>query len=102
VLEAASGARYTGANVEFASYGLTVCAERTALLCAVVDGERRFARLAVAASRDGGPLPATPCGACRQALAEFGVGLRVVYRGADGLEERTLGELLPGGFTLPS
>jgi len=96
-VETAAGARYAGANVEFASYGLTQCAERTALVRAVVEGQRAFARIAVARA-DGEPI--APCGACRQALAEFGLGLRVVYRAPEGLVERRLGDLLPDAFLL--
>jgi cytidine deaminase len=100
VLEAASGRRFTGVNVEFASYGLTICAERTALVCAVAAGERRFGRIGVAAVTGDRtePAPGSPCGACRQALAEFGLDLEVTYLGPSGLETRTLGELLPGAF----
>jgi cytidine deaminase len=97
VLETPAGARYAGANVEFASYGLTQCAERAALVRAVVDGERAFTRIAVARA-DGEPI--TPCGACRQALAEFGTDLAVVFRTPAGLEARRLRALLPEAFVL--
>jgi cytidine deaminase len=100
VLEGADGRRHAGANVEFASYGLTVCAERTALLRAVTEGERAFRRIGIAAVRDGEIVPAAPCGACRQALAEFGLDLAVVYLGAEGLVERPLRELLADAFLL--
>lgn len=66
------GKVYTGCNVESASYSLTMCAERTALFKAVSEGERQFKALAVVAlDGAGGRLTALPCGACRQALAEF-------------------------------
>jgi cytidine deaminase len=99
VLLGAGGRAFVGANVEFASYGLTICAERTALVAAVTEGERAFSHLAVAAARDGEPVPAAPCGACRQALAEFGLDLPVLFRGPEGLVERRLGDLLPEAFT---
>lgn len=67
-VEAASGRVYTGANVENASYGLTLCAERVAILYAVAQGERRFKRVAVVA--DSAKLTG-PCGACRQIIWEF-------------------------------
>jgi cytidine deaminase len=99
-LQTEAGARYAGANVENASYGLTICAERSVLFAAVSAGERSFARIAVAATRDGRARPASPCGACRQVLAEFGPGLVVVLRGPEGLVERPLADLLPDAFAL--
>lgn len=97
VLEAADGTVYEGGNVEFASYGLTICAERVALVKAVSDGHRAFRRLGVARSDR---RPISPCGACRQALADFGLDLAVVYLGPDGVTERPLRELLPDAFHL--
>ncbi len=95
VLEAEDGSLIQGANVEFGSYGLTICAERTALVKAVNEGHRSFRRVGVARS-DG--LPISPCGMCRQSLAEFGLDILVVYRGPDGIVERSLRELLPDAF----
>lgn len=95
VLEAENGTLIEGANVEFGSYGLTICAERTALAKAVSDGHRSFRRVAVA-RRDG--LPISPCGMCRQSLADFGLDMMVVYRSPDGIVERPLRELLPDAF----
>jgi cytidine deaminase len=95
VLEAADGTVYEGGNVEFASYGLTICAERVALVKAVSDGHRAFRRIGVARSDR---RPISPCGACRQALADFGLDLAVVYLGPDGIMERPLRELLPDAF----
>jgi cytidine deaminase len=102
VLESAGGGLTPGANVEFASYGITICAERTALVRAVTEGERDFARIGVAAVRgdDREGIVISPCGACRQALAEFGTGLLVVYRGPEGLIERPLRELLVDAFLM--
>jgi cytidine deaminase len=96
VLEAQDGTLIEGANVEFGSYGLTICAERTALVKAVSDGHRAFRRVGVARS-DG--LPISPCGMCRQSLADFGLDMLVVYRSPDGIVERPLRELLPDAFT---
>jgi cytidine deaminase len=91
-----SGRIYSGCNVENTSYGLTVCAERVAILKAISEGEREIAALAVA-SENG----ATPCGACRQVLFEFGPTARVLLSGADGTrKELTLDDLLPDAFTL--
>ena len=95
VLEAEDGTLIEGANVEFGSYGLTICAERAALAKAVNDGHRRFRRVGVARS-DG--LPISPCGMCRQSLADFGLEMLVVYRSPDGIVERPLHELLPDAF----
>jgi len=74
-LEAADGTVITGCNVENATYGLTVCAERVAMFKALSDGHRAFTRIAVVADTD---APTPPCGACRQILWEFGGNLEVV------------------------
>ena len=93
------GGIFAGANVENASYGLTVCAERVAVFRAVSEGARRICALAVI-THDGG----TPCGACRQVLAEFADEDLVVWcaseEEADG-QEYLLHELLPRAFSLP-
>lgn len=96
-LLAADGRVFTGANVENAAYGSTLCAERVALPSAVVRGARDFVALAVVGDGDG---PCTPCGACRQVLFEFAPDLIVLAGGADGTVERyVLGrDLLPDGF----
>jgi cytidine deaminase len=101
-LEAEDGRLFTGCNVENASYGLTVCAERTALFSAVAAGCRRFKRIAIAAGT--GLEPATPCGACRQVLAEFAMPdleiLLVTLDRPDSLRRFRLGDLLPHAFKL--
>ena len=85
-----------GSNVENASYGLSMCAERNAVHTAVVRGSLRIAAVAVVASNE---EPAWPCGACRQVLHEFGPDMLVVSEGAGGKrEERRLGDLLPDAF----
>jgi len=93
----ARGRTFAAANVENASYGLTVCAERNAVAAAVLAGARRLEAVAVAS---GTWPPAPPCGACLQALAEFaGPGLPVALAGAGGrVVETRLGELLPRAF----
>ncbi len=90
------GTLYTGCNVENASYGLSNCAERTAVFKAVSDGHRRFAAIAVVADTEG---PVSPCGACRQVLSEFAPGARVLLTNLKGeILETTVAELLPGAF----
>jgi cytidine deaminase len=85
-----------GANVENASYGLSMCAERTAAFRAASEGVRRLVAVAVAASNE---EPTWPCGACRQVLWEFGPDMVVVSEGAGGRrEERRLADLLPDAF----
>ncbi len=94
-LESVSGNVYYGCNVENASYGLTVCAERAAVAAAVLDGAHRFRRLVVTTDSD---PPASPCGACRQMLAEFGLDLEIVAVGPTQQRQWTLGDLLPDAF----
>jgi len=92
----ATGKIYTGCNVENASYGLTICAERNAVFHAVAAGERRFEGLLIYTSTS---HPASPCGACRQVLAEFGSDLDVVsVCDGDQVMQWTLGQLLPEAF----
>ncbi|MCS7193112.1 MAG: cytidine deaminase [Armatimonadetes bacterium] len=90
-----SGRIYVGCNVENASYGLTICAERNAVFSAVAEGEREFIALAVAGKDE----QVFPCGACRQVLAEFCNDLPIRIVGEDGSQtETSLGELLPKAF----
>lgn len=95
VLQTTDGVLIPGVNVEFSSYGLTICAERSAIASAVTAGHRHFSTIAVALS-DGRPI--SPCGMCRQSLAEFRP-LSVIYRGPDGLVNRPIDELIPDLFT---
>src|ERR671916_443283 len=94
-LESSDGTVFLGCNVENASYGLTICAERSAVFAAVSAGVTRFRRAVVVSDVD---PPAAPCGACRQVLAEFGLDLPidgVVSNGLEGFEERALIRFLP-------
>jgi cytidine deaminase len=94
-LLAKSGRVYTGCNVENASYGLSVCAERVAVFKAVSEGEREFEAIAVV-SENG----ITPCGACRQVLIEFGDDIQVIVADTAGHRRVfALADLLPEGFT---
>jgi cytidine deaminase len=94
-LETASGEIFGGANVENASYGLAICAERSAVVSAVSAGHRNFRAIAIA-----GPDATTtvPCGACRQFLNEFNPQLPVTYTTPDGVARTTLDKLLPHSF----
>jgi len=95
-LETAGGVVITGCNVENATYGLTVCAERVAMFKALSDGHREFRRIAIVADTE---VPTPPCGACRQILWEFGGDLEIIL--ANLLEEKgvhRLKDLLPLPF----
>jgi cytidine deaminase len=92
-LLAASGHVFTGCNVENLSFGLTICAERNALFAAVAAGERKFTKIAIVSDSK---TPVSPCGACRQVLAEFGLELEVCSSNLQGERfEARLKELLP-------
>jgi cytidine deaminase len=95
-LETADGAIVTGCNIENATYGLTICAERVAMFKALSEGHRAFTRIAVVADTE---APTPPCGACRQILWEFGGNLQVLL--ANMTEEKgthQLEDLLPLPF----
>jgi cytidine deaminase len=92
----AGGTIYTGANVENASYGLSNCAERSAVFAAVGTGERTIEAVAVVTDT---PRPTPPCGACRQVLNEFGPQLTVISATLGGAVTRSkLSDLLPASF----
>ena len=97
----ADGQRFVGCNVENASYGLTVCAERVAIWSALAAGHSRVGHVAVAcidASSDAPPAARMPCGACRQVMAELLAPDAVID--VDGVGRFTVPELLPGAFML--
>ena len=95
-LEDAEGRVFTGCNVENATYGLTVCAERVAVFKAISEGARKFRRIAVVADTES---PTPPCGACRQILWEFCGDIEVVLANPRGASETLrLGDLLPRPF----
>jgi cytidine deaminase len=91
----ASGEVFEGVNVENAAYPDGICAERSAVFAAVSAGHRQFSALAVVTENAG-----TPCGSCRQVLAEFGLDTRVLLADPDGriVQQTTVGELLPKAF----
>jgi cytidine deaminase len=94
-VETDDGSVVTGVNVENASYGLSICAERSAVVRAIAQGHRGFRAVAIA-----GPEGAltSPCGACRQFLSEFDPTLPVIFSGPDGAVRTTLDQLLPHSF----
>jgi len=95
-LLSASGNVYAGCNVENASYGLSICGERTAFVKAVSEGEREFLAIAVMTDDAG-----SPCGACRQFMAEFGLDTIVILADKkSNYRVTTVGELLPDAFVL--
>lgn len=95
-LLSADGRVFVGANIENASYGLTVCAERTAVCAAVLAGARCFSALAVYTNLS---PPAAPCGLCRQTLAEFAEDLIILLLSESGeAQQTTLAALLPRAF----
>ncbi len=94
-LRSADGTIYTGCNVENASYGLTICAERNAIVHAVAEGARQFDAIAVVTENG-----VTPCGACRQVLAEFGPEMTIIVSDTSGHRHfYAMRDLLPAAFT---
>ncbi len=91
-----AGKIYTGCNIENASYGLTLCAERVALFKAISEGERHFKSIAIFASKN----PAYPCGACRQALFEFAPKIKIIVIENKNYSVYSIKELLPKEFVI--
>lgn len=101
-LLASSGRAYTGVNVENSSFGATICAERTAFVKAISEGERDFTAIAIAAkTADSKIAESLPCGICRQFMYEFSPDIFIIT-GTDRekLDVRKLSDLLPLGFAL--
>src|SRR6516164_4635448 len=95
-LETPAGAIIAGCNVENATYGLTICAERVAIVKAISEGERKFVRIAIVADTE---TPTPPCGACRQILWEFGGDLEIVLANLTQITGvHRLAQLLPMPF----
>jgi len=95
-LRTKTGRIFTGVNIENAAYPHTMCAERVAIFKAVSEGEKEFEAISVVTDNGG-----SPCGGCRQVLAEFGLDTLVLIANGDGklLKEMTVKELLPEAFT---
>jgi cytidine deaminase len=94
-----NGKIFSGCNVENASYGMTNCAERTAIFSAVAALGPKIEICAVAVTNDGGGA-CSPCGACRQVIYEFGPDATIFFQGAQGPKQAHITELLPEGFRL--
>ena len=95
----ANGKIFSGCNVENASYGMTNCAERTAIFSAVAKLGPKIEIRAVSVVNDHG-MPCSPCGACRQVIYEFGPDAIIFFQGAQGAKQAHITELLPEGFRL--
>src|SRR5438874_11007785 len=93
------GETFSGCNVENASYGMTNCAERTAIFSAIASDGPKLDIRAVAVVNDRG-VPCSPCGACRQVIYEFGPEAIIFFPGAKGWKQAHITELLPEGFRL--
>jgi len=94
-----NGKTFVGCNVENSSYGLTNCAERTAIFAAVADIGPRMGIRAIAVVNDG-DVRSSPCGACRQVIYEFAPQAIILLSGPKGVRQTTIAELLPEGFRL--
>ena len=91
------GEIFSGCNVENASYGMTNCAERTAIFSAVAQSGPKLKIRAIAVVNDH-DVPCSPCGACRQVIYEFGPDATVIFCGPKGLKQAAISDLLPEGF----
>jgi cytidine deaminase len=94
-----NGKVFSGCNIENASYGMTNCAERTAIFSAVAQLGPKIEIRAVAVA-NAQVVPCAPCGACRQVIYEFGPDATIYFQGAEGLKQAHITELLPEGFRL--
>ncbi|HEY1657227.1 MAG TPA: cytidine deaminase [Candidatus Sulfotelmatobacter sp.] len=94
-----NGRIFPGCNIENSSYGMSNCAERTAIFTAVAECGPKIEIRAVAVVNEQG-VPCSPCGACRQVIYEFGPNAKVFFQGANGPMQADITELLPEGFRL--
>lgn len=94
------GEVFTGCNVENASYGLTICAERSAIFSAVQATTAPKLAVRAVAVLNGAGVACSPCGACRQVISEFAADAIVIFQGQNGLEELSISDLLPQSFRL--
>jgi cytidine deaminase len=91
---------FTGCNVENASYGLSMCAERNAIANAIISSGHDTITIKAIAVANGHNVSCSPCGACRQVIWEFGQNAQVIFRGNQGWQTLTIKDLLPVGFSL--
>ncbi len=90
-----SGAKFVGTNIENASYGLTICAERVAICTALTLGYKNFIAIAVFTKNKN----VLPCGACRQFIIEFGEDIEIIYENENGIVSKLIKDLLPSSFS---
>ena len=94
------GKIYTGCNVENSSYGLTICAERTAIFSSIVEEGGDKMKIRALAVLNELNTPCSPCGACRQVILEFGPNAIILFQGHNGIQEMSTANLLPEGFRM--
>jgi cytidine deaminase len=95
-----TGEIFLGCNVENASYGLSICAERNAIANAIIGSQNDTMTIRAIAVANSQNVPCSPCGACRQVIWEFGRNAQVIFRGNRGWQTSTIKDLLPVGFSL--
>jgi cytidine deaminase len=95
-----TGEIFPGCNVENASYGLSICAERNAIANAIIASQNDTMTIKAIAVANNKNVPCSPCGACRQVIWEFGQAAQVIFRGNGGWQTLTIKDLLPVGFSL--
>lgn len=96
----ATGEIFPGCNIENASYGLSICAERNAIANAIIGSQKDTITVKAIAVTNSQNIPCSPCGACRQVIWEFGKNAQVIFRGNQGWQTSTIKDLLPVGFSL--
>jgi len=95
-----TGNIFPGCNVENASYGLSICADRNAIANAIIGSEKDTMSIKAIAVTNSQNVSCSPCGACRQVIWEFGQNAQVIFQGSQGWQTFTIKDLLPEGFTL--
>ena len=95
-----TGKIFPGCNIENASYGLSVCAERNAIANAIISSRKDTIEIRAIAVTNSHNVSCSPCGACRQVIWEFGQNALIIFQGSQGWQTSTIKDLLPEGFTL--